>query len=75
MSDLPSEKLEYIDVWWHEEKIRFVPESKIKEARADERARIIEWGSEHCITHHTRMNNVLHRDCNECWANLKKGEL
>jgi len=32
-----------------------------------------EWGRVHCVTHHTRMNNVLHRDCNECWQALLKG--
>ena len=31
----------------------------------------VEWGNQHCIEHPTRMNNVLHRTCNECWQSLQ----
>jgi len=35
-----------------------------------ERDRVIEWGRQRCVIHHTRMKNVLHRTCNECWQSL-----
>jgi hypothetical protein len=37
----------------------------------EEVGEILEWGNQKCLTHHTSMNNVLHRDCWECWQALK----
>lgn len=49
-------------------------EAKIEEAKKQERERIRLWGSERCLEHHTSMNNILHRDCNECWQSLKSNK-
>ena len=38
-----------------------------------EREKIRVWGNERCLEHHTSMNNVAHRWCNECWQALKGG--
>jgi len=35
--------------------------------------KIWEWGNERCLDHHTSMNNIVRRDCDECWALLEKG--
>lgn len=41
-------------------------------AKAAQR-KLVKWGSEHCEAHHTRMQNILKRTCNECWQELRKG--
>ena len=43
----------------------------IQQARQDTAREIFEWGNQKCLVHHTGMNNVLHRDCWECWQALK----
>ena len=31
---------------------------------------VMAWGDTHCTTHYTRMQNVLKRECQECWRGL-----
>ena len=33
---------------------------------------VIEWGKMRCITHNTRANDVLRRECWLCWAEIQK---
>ena len=49
-------------------------EQEYERGRDDERERMRVWGNERCLEHHTSMNNVIRRCCNECWQALKSGE-
>ncbi len=38
--------------------------------RKQEMERIRDWGNQKCLDHHTSMNNIVHRACNECWVRI-----